>query len=286
MADETQRRWRWWQAPPFRREDTIVFADGKMPTAAQRNAMQELREAIMARQVAALALGTTRHRGRIDPVQLSTAAIWGLCMDESRGFWWGPSDDRAKIGFGRLRPPGAFAFLELYPAAYRGDDAENLLQAIDNELTMGHGPWRRRPAVCQSCGTLTLEWSIHCPYEGSGLGCLGARGDVVVARTDCDWKWCYETLCLKCRRQAMGDRKSRARGITKSRRYDILNRDGFRCKVCGRGSESGIKLHVDHIWPVSKGGGKEDWNLQTLCNECNSGKSNKEPETHETANAL
>lgn len=34
---------------------------------------------------------------------------------------------------------------------------------------------------------------------------------------------------------------------------DVLHRDGFRYVRCGRGHEDGVKLHVDHITPVSRG---------------------------------
>ena len=60
--------------------------------------------------------------------------------------------------------------------------------------------------------------------------------------------------------------------LTPKLRYDILRRDGFRCTICGRGQEDGVKLHVDHIKPVSKGGRTTPDNLRTLCQDCNLGK--------------
>lgn len=63
--------------------------------------------------------------------------------------------------------------------------------------------------------------------------------------------------------------------MTDSLRYDIFARDGFRCQICGASAAEGAKLHVDHIFPVSKGGKTEPGNLQTLCERCNLGKSNK-----------
>ena len=66
-----------------------------------------------------------------------------------------------------------------------------------------------------------------------------------------------------------------SRSIPKGLRYDILRRDGFKCKICGRSAADGIKLHVDHIIPFSKGGKTTPSNLRTLCQECNIGKSNK-----------
>lgn len=63
--------------------------------------------------------------------------------------------------------------------------------------------------------------------------------------------------------------------VTRAMRYDVLRRDGFRCVKCGRGREDGVKLHVDHIKPVSRGGKSVMDNLQTLFEDCNCGKGNK-----------
>ena len=63
--------------------------------------------------------------------------------------------------------------------------------------------------------------------------------------------------------------------MTDSMRYDILKRDGFRCVLCGASAKDGAKLHVDHIFPVSKGGKTEPDNLRTLCESCNRGKGAK-----------
>lgn len=63
--------------------------------------------------------------------------------------------------------------------------------------------------------------------------------------------------------------------FSNSLRYDVLKRDGFRCQICGRTAQDGVKLHVDHIIPVSKGGKTEMGNLRTLCSDCNVGKKDK-----------
>ena len=57
-------------------------------------------------------------------------------------------------------------------------------------------------------------------------------------------------------------------------RLQILQRDNFRCRYCGATSLS-TELEVDHIKPVSRGGGNDLNNLQTLCRSCNRGKSNR-----------
>ncbi len=69
--------------------------------------------------------------------------------------------------------------------------------------------------------------------------------------------------------------KSERAKLTPSMRYDIFKRDKNRCQICGATAQDGVKLHVDHIIPVSKGGKTIPSNLQTLCDRCNLGKSDK-----------
>lgn len=51
----------------------------------------------------------------------------------------------------------------------------------------------------------------------------------------------------------------------------VKDRDRYTCRACGRSpaNDIGTKLHVDHIFPWSKGGETELDNLQTLCQDCN-----------------
>lgn len=51
----------------------------------------------------------------------------------------------------------------------------------------------------------------------------------------------------------------------------IFERDMYRCVNCGTHKS----LCIDHIIPVSRGGGNEIKNLQTLCSTCNRDKSDK-----------
>jgi len=82
--------------------------------------------------------------------------------------------------------------------------------------------------------------------------------------------------CLDCVAKAQQPQRSRAR-LSPRDRETVLMRDGFRCRNCGRSPrEDGIKLHVDHIEPWSKGGTNDLENLQALCEECNLGKSDQE----------
>jgi len=70
----------------------------------------------------------------------------------------------------------------------------------------------------------------------------------------------------------------KTRTIPLNIRVKILSRDSFRCVFCGKSpaTDIGVKLHVDHIIPFSKGGTNSLDNLQTLCQDCNLGKSDKQ----------
>lgn len=64
------------------------------------------------------------------------------------------------------------------------------------------------------------------------------------------------------------------RGLNHDERWQIMDRDRFRCRVCGRGSRHGVTLQVDHAKSFFHGGATEDLeNLWTLCSDCNAGKS-------------
>jgi len=63
--------------------------------------------------------------------------------------------------------------------------------------------------------------------------------------------------------------------FTQLDRLTVLTRDDFRCRWCGASAATGAELHVDHIWPESKGGVPMPINGQTLCGPCNMAKQNK-----------
>lgn len=51
----------------------------------------------------------------------------------------------------------------------------------------------------------------------------------------------------------------------------VSARDGGRCRKCG----SSVKLHFDHVIPVSRGGANTVANIQLLCGACNRAKGAK-----------
>lgn len=77
--------------------------------------------------------------------------------------------------------------------------------------------------------------------------------------------------------QAEKDLNHSGRTISLRVRLRVLDRDNFRCIFCGRSpaTDIGVKLHIDHKIPFSQGGKSSVDNLQTLCQDCNLGKSDE-----------
>lgn len=65
--------------------------------------------------------------------------------------------------------------------------------------------------------------------------------------------------------------------ISKRLRFEILKRDGFKCRYCGKPAAE-RELRVDHVTPVALGGRDEPSNLVASCEPCNSGKSSSSPD--------
>lgn len=55
------------------------------------------------------------------------------------------------------------------------------------------------------------------------------------------------------------------------KRFEILKLYNFTCQYCGRKAPEVI-LHIEHIFPVSKGGTSDMDNLTVACRACNIGK--------------
>lgn len=72
-------------------------------------------------------------------------------------------------------------------------------------------------------------------------------------------------------RRGMNGAIGRRRLLPANLRWSIFRRDGHACLHCG----STIDLTIDHIHPVSLGGGDHPSNLQTLCRSCNCRKGAK-----------
>ncbi|RDU64033.1 HNH endonuclease [Helicobacter didelphidarum] len=68
--------------------------------------------------------------------------------------------------------------------------------------------------------------------------------------------------------------------FTQSLKAKILERDNYKCVICGMGKKEGVELHIDHIKPKDLGGKASLENGQTLCSRHNFLKKNlKQTET-------
>lgn len=63
--------------------------------------------------------------------------------------------------------------------------------------------------------------------------------------------------------------------FSKNTKDQVLERDNYRCVICGKGVADGVLLEIDHKIPISRGGSNSIENAQTLCVSCNNKKRNK-----------
>lgn len=67
--------------------------------------------------------------------------------------------------------------------------------------------------------------------------------------------------------------------------YEVMNRDGAVCFYCGTDmiNWSRDKIHIDHFYPVTKGGTDDPFNLVVSCESCNLTKNAKDPTVSQIA---
>jgi hypothetical protein len=83
-------------------------------------------------------------------------------------------------------------------------------------------------------------------------------------------------------------------GINPQLRNEILERNGFTCQHCGAGPgdvdpfnpHRKVRLHIDHIVPISQGGTDEKDNLRVLCSACNQGRANVQAPSETALNII
>ena len=76
-----------------------------------------------------------------------------------------------------------------------------------------------------------------------------------------------------------------ARAISSATRAAVLERDNHRCRRCGVSADH-AELVIDHVVPVSRGGGSDPRNLQALCAACNGTKHDQQPTGRDTLAAI
>ena len=149
------------------------------------------------------------------------------------------------------------------PVVPLGTHLDNLLQSGADWLWMSSLP------VDEDCGTPTgielARWGLLCflPMFISLIELGLGRQPSIRAMHDCLCKWLIS---------GEGDLEIAEGRMSSRLRYRVIERDGFRCVMCGATAAMGAVLQIDHILPVSRGGKTVLDNLQTLCDRCNRGK--------------
>lgn len=93
----------------------------------------------------------------------------------------------------------------------------------------------------------------------------------------------YKKLWLKACHRKNADKENLRRArklmatIGEVNRGDIINRWGKQCYICDRPLQSS-EIHIDHIYPLARGGAHTESNLRPCCQPCNSRKGARTPE--------
>ena len=138
-----------------------------------------------------------------------------------------------------------------------------------------------RSRLCTYCGEVfeTFDKILNICGKCSGGLKMTRQGD--------EGKW--SKICEQCERgyftrnpnqrfcgtSCSKTYKKRESGETKPEDYMvsreiIFKRDGYKCIYCGKSSiEDGVKLHLEHIYPISEGGKEDLFNVATSCERCN-----------------
>jgi 5-methylcytosine-specific restriction endonuclease McrA len=77
----------------------------------------------------------------------------------------------------------------------------------------------------------------------------------------------YRGRCPRCAQRKWQERRGVKSGwMSQAIRERVLERDSYRCTVCGAGARHQLKVH--HVIPRSEGGSNRMENLRTLCHAC------------------
>ena len=85
-------------------------------------------------------------------------------------------------------------------------------------------------------------------------------------------KFCSEKCRVNSYSQAQKNYREKNQSPFLKLRFQVFERDDFKCRYCGRGVTDGVKLQIDHILAKKQNGQNELSNYLTACEECNLGK--------------
>lgn len=155
-----------------------------------------------------------------------------------------------------------------------------LVNQVDKKCTTCNSSFKtgyKHQVRCKNCIPRRLEQSIIkcvvCKKEFQKK-----RQKQVHCSETCYVKTYYYKRDIFKRRFYSRTRESKERGAHGKHSFvewtDLKKRLNYQCQICKR-FEPEIKLTIDHIVPISRGGTNHIENIQPLCQSCNSKKGNK-----------
>ena len=117
------------------------------------------------------------------------------------------------------------------------------------------------------------EWLAQIRKNPEALAIFRER---VQSRTQ--FVWYTENLSLLFDRVKQAAEKHYRKPITYEELLRLLINAPLECAFCHKAPPA-VKLHIDHVFPASRGGDSSFENLQFLCQDCNLRKSDKLPIT-------
>lgn len=147
-----------------------------------------------------------------------------------------------------------------------------------------NGAGSAREISCMNCPACRGEIGEVLKTEDQGDSIRRRR------RCPCGYRWTTREFLVEgtggFENTAPGGTSLSEGGVSASTRFDVMQRDGFKCVYCGARASDG-KLTVDHVVPVSADispgedrvavmrSRNEKSNLVTACLRCNNGKRDK-----------
>ena len=210
-------------------------------------------------------------------------SVYGTAQEQERCRVARGGKARRRKGHGPPPPPGAASgkprFVDIAHGAYHPrlcPTCPHYRRPTHAELET-YGPALRGVCLTGTCRT-PERYLIYRPHDLSRDAanrdknrCWNTRHIEIVRAKGRDRYRMRRTQWRKDRSRWMKSSATKGRSISPNLRFQVLQRDGYRCVYCGRSSKD-VALEVDHVVPVASGGKTEIGNLVSACWECNAGK--------------
>jgi len=120
---------------------------------------------------------------------------------------------------------------------------------------------------CDTCGCLVCTDDNKFNFEFLAVTPASHGGDWIASNIRCICKNCEsaEKKALVLQNKILRKKSKLSRRV----REHVASFHGGKCAICKSTDSRKGGMHIDHIIPISRGGGDEIENLQLLCKKCN-----------------